>query len=74
MKTFNLTYLLGLTLMVTACQNTPKKMSKEEALISKAKEIHKNIITLDTHNDISVANFTDSLNYSTDINTQVTNS
>ncbi len=72
MKTFNLTYLLGLTLMVTACQNTPKKMSKEEALISKAKEIHKNIITLDTHNDISVANFTDSLNYSTDINTQVT--
>jgi len=47
-------------------------MSKEEALISKAKEIHKNIITLDTHNDISVANFTDSLNYSTDINTQVT--
>ena len=72
MKTFNLTYLLGLTLMVTACQNTAEKISKEESLISKAKEIHKNIITLDTHNDISVANFTDSLNYSTDINTQVT--
>jgi len=70
MKTYNLTYLLALILPFTACQNTTK-MSKENSLLAKAKEIHKNVITIDTHNDISVANFTDSLNYSTDINTQV---
>jgi membrane dipeptidase len=69
MKTRNLTYFI-LALVVMSCQNTPT-MSKEEALIAKAKKIHQNVITLDTHNDISVVNFTDSLNYSNDIDTQV---
>jgi len=70
MKSTNLIYLFALSLIVIACKNTPN-MSKEEALINKAKKIHKNVITLDTHNDISVKNFTDSINYSKDINTQV---
>jgi len=69
MKTCNLTYFI-LALVVMSCQNTPT-ISKEEALIAKAKKIHQNIITLDTHNDISVINFTDSINYSKDIDTQV---
>jgi len=69
MKTRNLTYFI-LALVVMSCQNTPT-MSTEEALIAKAKKIHQNVITLDTHNDISVVNFTDSLNYSNDIDTQV---
>jgi membrane dipeptidase len=39
-------------------------------LIEKAKTIHDNIITLDTHCDIDVKNFTDSINYSQNLNTQ----
>ncbi len=40
-------------------------------LIQKAKIIHSNVITLDTHNDIDVKNFTDNLNYSQKTNSQV---
>jgi membrane dipeptidase len=43
----------------------------EAALIAKAQKIHKDVITLDTHNDINVANFTDAVNYTQDLNTQV---
>ena len=39
-------------------------------LLEKAKIIHDNIITLDTHCDIDVNNFTESINYSQNINTQ----
>ena len=39
-------------------------------LLEKAKIIHKNIITLDTHCDIDVKNFTESINYSNNIDTQ----
>jgi membrane dipeptidase len=39
-------------------------------LIEKAKTIHDNIITLDTHCDIDVKNFTESINYSQNLNTQ----
>ena len=42
------------------------------ALIEKAKGIHERVITLDTHDDIEVANFTDSINYSQDLTSQVT--
>lgn len=70
MKTKLFTSLSVLILMLTACQNKPN-MTKEEALLAKAKKIHQNVITLDTHNDISVSNFTDSINYSKDIDTQV---
>ncbi len=43
----------------------------EAALIAKAKKIHADAITLDTHNDISAANFTDAVNYTQDLPTQV---
>jgi membrane dipeptidase len=59
-----------IVLLMAACQNKPA-ISKEEALMAKAKKIHQNVITLDTHNDINVKNFTDSLNYADDIDTQV---
>ncbi|XLS27467.1 dipeptidase [Flavobacteriaceae bacterium M23B6Z8] len=41
------------------------------ALINKAKEIHERVITIDTHNDINVENFTDSINYTQELSTQV---
>ena len=40
-------------------------------LTEEAKQIHERILTLDTHDDINVKNFTDSLNYTMDTPTQV---
>lgn len=42
------------------------------ALIKRAKGIHGRVITLDTHCDIDVKNFTDEVNYTQDLNSQVT--
>ncbi|GAA4969137.1 dipeptidase [Algibacter aquimarinus] len=42
------------------------------ALINRAKSIHERVITLDTHCDINVKNFTDSINYTQDLDTQIT--
>lgn len=41
------------------------------ALIQRAQRIHLNALTLDTHDDINVLNFTDALNYTQDTDTQV---
>ncbi|HQZ81909.1 MAG TPA: dipeptidase [Pyrinomonadaceae bacterium] len=43
----------------------------EAKLRAKALKIHKEVITLDTHNDISTSNFTDAVNYSQELSTQV---
>ena len=43
--------------------------SKE--IIDKAIEIHKKVLTIDTHNDINVKNFTDSINYTQNLSNQV---
>ena len=56
--------LLGLTL-AGACA------TKTETLEEKARRIHESVITIDTHDDINVANFTDSINYTQRLNTQV---
>ena len=42
------------------------------ALIERARAIHERVITLDTHCDINVKNFTDSINYTQDLDTQIT--
>jgi membrane dipeptidase len=44
----------------------------DKKLIAKARIIHDNVITLDTHCDINVKHFTDSINYTQDLNSQVT--
>jgi membrane dipeptidase len=54
---------------MTSCE--PKKTLDEPILEDKAKAIHESVITIDTHDDINVANFTDSLNYTQKLNTQV---
>ncbi len=67
---------LSLILLILICSckgktyNTPD--SSKEDLIAKATAIHQRVMTLDTHDDINVANFTDSINYTSDLNTQVT--
>lgn len=44
----------------------------EEQLLALAEEIHDRVITLDTHCDINVQNFTDSINYTQELDNQVT--
>lgn len=43
----------------------------DEKLVAKAKKIHERVITIDTHNDINVNNFTHDHNYTQNLDTQV---
>ena len=63
------TFVLLSVLLFTNCVENPQQ--KEMAIQQKAQLIHLKTTTLDTHNDINVKNFTDSLNYSQNTNTQV---
>jgi len=56
-------------LLFIDCAETPQQ--KEVSIQQTAQLIHLKTTTLDTHNDINIKNFTDSLNYSQNINTQV---
>ncbi|MCB0374358.1 MAG: dipeptidase [Sinomicrobium sp.] len=66
MKRIRLLYIV--IVLLIACKENPPT---EEALIAKAKAIHERVITLDTHCDIDVKNFTDSVNYTRDLGNQV---
>ncbi|WP_034925462.1 dipeptidase [Gillisia sp. CAL575] len=44
---------------------------EQSEMWKKAKEIHEKVITIDTHNDININNFTAAKNYTQDLNTQV---
>ena len=66
MKYFNQFLML---LLFFSC-NSKNEMS-EEAILQKAKDIHQRIITLDTHDDINIKNFTDSINYTQRLENQV---
>lgn len=44
----------------------------ENELQEKARQIHERVITIDTHDDINVANFTQERNYTQELSTQVT--
>lgn len=60
-------------LALAACggEATPEGETEAE-LVQRARGIHERVITLDTHDDISPANFTAEQNYTMDLNTQVT--
>ncbi|MDO6473329.1 dipeptidase [Maribacter sp. 1_MG-2023] len=63
-----LIYLLCITTVI-ACGE--KKAKIEETTLEKAHRIHDDVITIDTHNDINVKNFVDSVNYSQRLDNQV---
>ena len=65
-----LIFLLAITLCFSSCKENTKTMT-ETQLIEKAKGIHDRVITLDTHCDIDVVNFTDSINYTQNLGSQV---
>ena len=62
-------FILLSVLLFTDCTENPQQ--KVVAIQQKAQLIHLKTTTLDTHNDIDVKNFTDSLNYSQNTDTQV---
>lgn len=61
--------IILLILLTTSIGFSQKK--EQSDLWKKAKEIHEKVITIDTHDDIDVANFTAENNYTQDLNTQV---
>ncbi|HKJ49039.1 MAG TPA: membrane dipeptidase [Christiangramia sp.] len=63
---FKLTAILLITSLLALNAQT-----SENDLMERAREIHKEAITIDTHNDINVNNFTSSKNYTMDLDTQV---
>ncbi|WP_299209969.1 dipeptidase [uncultured Dokdonia sp.] len=69
--------LVAILLLSIACkEGTPEQIETttvmtEAEILAKAKEIHKNVMTLDTHCDINVKNFTDSINYTQKLTSQV---
>ena len=71
----NFMLLSVLILSTISCKQntteTPEEPMSEEALIAEAKRIHANVITIDTHCDINVRNFTDSINYTQRLSSQV---
>lgn len=56
-------------LLLIQCQDT--NSTPDVSLLQKAQLIHLTTTTLDTHDDINVKNFTDSLNYTQNLDTQV---
>ncbi|RLD28123.1 MAG: membrane dipeptidase [Bacteroidetes bacterium] len=63
-----LLFLFTLSIILISCKDNSMT---EDQLIAEAKAIHERVITLDTHNDISIKNFTDSINYTQELNNQV---
>ncbi len=64
--------LTGAILFALTATNLFSQAVDEAALIAKARKIHKDVITLDTHDDINTANFTKDRNYTQDLPSQVT--
>ena len=62
-------FALLASLLFIDCAENPQQ--KKVAIQQRAQLIHLKTTTLDTHNDINVKNFTDSLNYSQNTDTQV---
>jgi microsomal dipeptidase-like Zn-dependent dipeptidase len=70
-KSFSTLAILALLLSISGFQVVAQTSADDAALIARARKIHDEAITLDTHNDISAANFTDAVNYTQDLPTQV---
>lgn len=63
--------LLSLTALAACAPVADDAPESEEALATRARAIHERVITMDTHDDISEANFTAERNYAMDLPTQV---
>ncbi len=62
--------LTGLITILIVQTSFSQKLTESE-LNEKAAAIHESVITIDTHNDINIKNFTEEKNYTQDLDTQV---
>ncbi len=69
MKLHHYTFLLIFLSFSLLAQSPPPE--SEYSLNQRAKKIHESVITIDTHIDINVKNFTDEVNYIQNLDTQV---
>lgn len=60
-----------ITIALTLFSCNEKKTAVMQTIEERAKTIHENTITLDTHDDINTKNFTDSVNYTQRLDTQI---
>ena len=67
----NVLSLVLLVFISISCKDIEPKELTENQLLAKAMSIHLEVITLDTHCDINIRNFTDSINYTQNLETQV---
>lgn len=70
-KSYTMKYsvlILGLMTLLN-CAETQQK--PEISVEERAKILHEKVITIDTHDDINIKNFTDSMNYTQRLETQV---
>ena len=65
-----ISYLFIVSLILVSCQDKAEK-TPELSMEEKAQAIHDRVMTVDTHVDINVRNFTDSINYTQELQTQV---
>ena len=76
MKRILAAILVTAVFLMISCADTskpiePAQMSEEEILAT-AKKIHEEVIVLDTHDDIDTKNFTEEVNYTQELDSQVT--
>ena len=66
--------IASLAVIFSSCgqQGPSSEAPSEEDIMAQAKEIHDRVLTLDTHCDIRTSNFTEEVNYTQDLSTQVT--
>ena len=62
--------LTGLITILIVQTSFSQKLTESE-LNEKAAAIHESVITIDTHNDINIKNFTEEKNYTQNLDTQV---
>jgi len=63
--------LLVSLVLIISCKKEAITPETSSELLEKATAIHKRVIVLDTHNDINIKNFTDSINYTQELDNQV---
>jgi membrane dipeptidase len=62
---------VAILLTFSGIEINAQKSAEDNALVAKAKKIHADVITLDTHNDIDTKNFSETVNYKQNLPTQV---
>ena len=62
-------FYIFFSLFIFSMQLFSQTGTTDQSIIEKARKIHKKVITIDTHIDINVKNFTDQYNYTKDLHT-----